>query len=586
MKHILIITLLLASLASAAFLTEPLRAEMAMASPNQLIPIQIKPVGRADIDFINTVAASMTHDQRRELAIGIFKDFAENAQRPIIDVLETLPAGSVENIKTSWIANVMTCYATPEVIRMLAVRDDVERIGMQLFSDILIEPVENREPTRDELLLANTYGIEIINAPQVWAMGYYGQGVIVSVVDTGVNYNHNDLHNNMWHDTDAGYHYGWNFAAGNGNPMDTSGHGTHCAGTVAGDGTSGTQTGVAPQATIMALKTAMTFSTEQQCWDAYEFSIEHGARVVSSSFGWPQSQNPDRQTWREALENSLAAGVTHSIAAGNEGGNPGTYGDIRTPGDVPPPWLHPDQTTIGGVAAVITVGATDSNDNIASFSSRGYSTWKFDAPWFDYPDTSPNVGLLDPDISAPGVNVVSCSHSNNSGYTTMSGTSMAAPHIAGCIALMLSANPDLTSAQIDSLLELTSVDLGSAGKDNVYGAGRVDVYQAVLAALQLVEIEEEAGGVAEYQPVFLSAVSPNPAAEAASFSVYVPSTGNVTMNVYDVAGRAVAAVQSGQLSAGSHSFVWSVPENLGNGLYFIRAVTPSGTAVTRMTLLR
>ena len=586
MKTLLFSVLLIAFSGFAGVISEPLQMEMALSAPDQLIPVLIRPVGRADIDYINSIAANMTPSQRRELAVSVLKAFATESQQPIVEALADFPEGTVSDIHQSWIVNAVGCSATPLAIRQLSLRGDVEFISLVTYQDILIDPVEVREPTPEEQRLATTWGLEKINAPDVWALGYEGEGVIVAVVDTGVNYNHNDIHNQMWHDTAAGYHNGWNFANGTGDPMDTSGHGTHTAGTVAGNGTSGTQTGVAPHSTIMALKTAMTFSTEQQCWDAYEFAVEHGASVVSSSFGWPQSQNPNRQAWREVVENSLAAGVHHAIAAGNEGGNPTTPGDIRTPGDCPPPWLHPNQTTTGGLTSVVTVGATDSNDIIASFSSVGYSTWKLDAPWFDYPDTAPAIGLIDPDISGPGVDVVSLSYSNPSGYTTMSGTSMATPHIAGCMALLLDANPNLTNAQMDSLLEMTSVDLGTAGKDNYYGAGRVDIYQAVLAALEMVGTEEASGATVDPASMVLSGVTPNPAVSHASFSLYVPVAQTVALNVYDVAGRAIASVHNGDINSGSHSFMWSIPENLANGLYFVRVSGTSGAAVSRLTLLR
>jgi len=586
MRILLILTVLLACMATAGSITEILREEIALAGNDQLIPVLIKPVGRADLNYINAVAENMTPDQRREFAVEVLKEFAGTAQQPLLAELEGFSSSSVAEIRTNWIANVISCNATPDVILQLASRDDVAWVALKTYENILIEPVDVREPSDEELRLANAWGVDKINAPDVWALGYEGQGVIVSVVDTGVNYNHLDLHNQMWHDTAAGYHYGWDFADNDADPMDQAGHGTHCAGSVASNGNAGTTCGVAPNATIMALRVGTTFSDEMDVWDAFAFSVEHGADVISTSLGWPQSQNPVRQTWREVEENVLAGGVHHSIAAGNEAGNPGTYGDIRTPGDCPPPWLHPDQTTSGGLSAVITVGATDSNDNLASFSSLGYSTWKFDAPWNDYADTSPDIGLIDPDISGPGVDIVSCSYSNPSGYTTMSGTSMATPHLAGCMALMLSANPNLTNAQMDSLLELTSVDLGAAGKDNYFGAGRVDIYQAVLGALELVGTEEETSAATDPLAAYLSGVSPNPATSYASFSLFLPSTGQVELNVFDVAGRAVAEIQSGQLASGSHSFQWSIPENLGNGIYFVRAVTPGGTAISRMTLVK
>ena len=571
---------------SAGTVTDLLQTELDGAAADQLVHILIKPSGRADLEYINSVTATMTSSQqRREFAVSVMQQFAETSQQPVLDALAGFPEGEVESIRSNWIASAVGCAATPEVIRMIAARDDVEWVALKTFPDALIAPVDERAATRDELNLANAWGVDMVNAPDVWALGYEGQGVLVSIVDTGVNYNHLDLHNQMWHDTDAGYHYGWDFADNDDDPMDTAGHGTHCAGSVGSNGNAGTLCGVAPQATLMAIRVGTSFSDEQDVWDGFEFSVVNGAQVISTSLGWPQSQNPVRQTWREAEENVLAAGVIHSIAAGNEGGNASTYGDIRTPGDCPPPWIHPDQITTGGLTATVTVGATDSDDNLAYFSSLGYSTWKFDAPWNDYPDTSPDIGLIDPDISGPGEDILSCDYSNTSGYTTKSGTSMATPHLAGCMALLLCANPDLTVAQMDSLLEVTSVDLGDPGKDNYYGAGRVDIYQAVLAAISMVEVENTADAIEGFRPV-LSGVSPNPVLTQASFSFYMPSSGDAHISIYDVSGRTVASVHSGELGAGSHMFNWNIPAGTSSGFYMVRAESPSGTSVSRMTILR
>lgn len=586
MFRYLLCLLAVAGVMSAGTITELLQTELGGASPDQLIHVLIKPAGRADLEYINSVTVTMnTAAQRREFAVSVMQQFAETAQQPVLNMLNGFPEGTVEEIHTSWIVSAVGCAATPEVIRLIAARDDVEWVALKTFPDVLITPVEERPATREELDLANAWGVDKINAPDVWALGYEGQGVLVSIVDTGVNYNHIDIHNQMWHDTAAGYHYGYDFADNDNDPMDTQGHGTHCAGSVGSNGNAGTTCGVAPQATLMGIRVGTTFSDEQDVWDGFEFSVVNGAQVISTSLGWPQNQNPVRQTWREAEENILAAGVIHSIAAGNEGGNASTYGDIRTPGDCPPPWLHPDQITIGGLTATVTVGATDNSDNLASFSSLGYSTWKFDAAWNDYPDTSPDIGLIDPDISGPGVDILSCNYSSNNGYTTMSGTSMATPHLAGCMALMICANPDLTVAQMDSLLEVTSVDLGATGKDNYFGAGRVDIYQAVLAALTMVDIDNTTGAVESFRPV-LSAVSPNPVLNQASFSLYMPGSAHADIRIYDVSGRTVASVHSGELGTGSHMFNWNIPTEVSSGFYMVRADSPWGTSVSRMTILR
>jgi serine protease AprX len=528
----------------------------------------------------------MTRDQRREFAVEVMQETAASTQQPILTAMRGLPEGSVTDLRTNWIVNAIGCYATPEAIRAIAEREDVRWVDLKTFDGGLIEPVDQRDATPGELSKANAWGVDQINAPDVWAMGYEGDGIIVSVVDTGVNYNHIDLHNQMWHDTPAGYHYGWDFDDGDGDPMDENGHGTHCAGSVASNGNGGTTCGVAPLTTIMALRVGTSFSDEQDVWDAFEFSLENGADVITTSLGWPQSQSPDRQSWRESEENVLAAGVHHAIAAGNESGNPGDWGDIRTPGDCPPPWLHPDQTTSGGLTACITVGATDDADNLASFSSLGYSTWMYDAPWNDYPDTSPDIGLIDPDICGPGVDILSCSYSNISGYTTMSGTSMATPHLAGCMSLMLCANPELTNAQMDSLLEVTALDLGAAGKDNYYGAGRVDIYEAVLGALELVEVAGGTGAAVDRPGLQLSRVTPNPVRGSALITLYSGAETHGTVSVYDLAGRSIATVHSGEVPRGSNSFSWTVPGGVSNGVYFIKATTPFGQTTQRMTVLR
>lgn len=582
MKPFLILFLIAGTLFSGTIFPG-LQQEMRTSDNSDLLSVLIKPVGSVDTDYIAAATQGMTRDERREFAAQVMKDRSAEAQAGILLELSTFGSESVQDIHPFWIVNAISVSLSTEVIEQIVIRDDVLYIRLMSTTNALIEPVEIHPTTHDELTDGIAWGVSQIGAPDVWALGYYGSGVLVSIVDTGVNYNHQDLHNNMWHDTDAGFHYGWDFENNDGDPMDNHGHGSHCAGSVAGDGTAGTETGVAPGATIMALRVANSFGAEAQLWDAFQFSIDYGADVISTSMGWPQSQSPDRQSWRESEENVLAAGICHSIAAGNEGGNPSTYGDIRTPGDCPPPWLHPDQTTTGGLSAVVTVGATDSNDNIASFSSVGYSTWKFDAPWYDYIDTAPDIGLIDPDISGPGVNIVSC-NLTATGYTTMSGTSMATPHLAGCMALVLSANPTLSPAQVDSILEVTALERGTPGKDNVYGSGRVQAYEAVVAALS-VPIAGGSGG-ASAPELLIAPAGPNPVFSSLMFDLYTGTSTEIKISIYDLGGRVIDVVQSGEFAGGNHSFTWGIPDNMGCGIYFLRAETPQETATMRFTVLK
>ncbi|OPL17865.1 MAG: hypothetical protein AVO35_08280 [Candidatus Aegiribacteria sp. MLS_C] len=583
MKYVSIV-LIAASAAMSGVISPGLIEAMESSDHTELHYVLIKPEGTVDTDYIARATQGMTRDERREFAAQVMKDRAASAQEGILAQLGQYGGDMVRDVRPLWIVNAVGARLSSDVIREIAMRDDVLFVRPVNVSSALIEPVDVRPATMEEGSRDIAWGVSKIGADDVWALGYDGSGVLVSVVDTGVNYNHLDLHNNMWHDTPAGYHYGWDFDDDDGDPMDTYGHGTHCAGSVAGDGTAGTQTGVAPGATIMALRVGVSFSDELDVWEAFQFSIDFEADVISTSLGWPQSASPDRATWRESEQNILAAGICHSIAAGNESGDPYSWGDIRTPGDCPPPWLHPEQTTSGGLSAVVTVGATDSNDNIAYFSSVGYSTWMYDSPWFDYPDASPDIGLIDPDISGPGVDIVSCNYSNPSGYTTMSGTSMATPHLAGVMALVLQANPSLSPAQVDSIIEVTALDLGDTGKDNIFGSGRVQALEAVQAALEV----PVAGGTQQGGPggLLLARAGENPARTSVMFDLYTGSAVPVEISVYDITGRITGTVHAGPLSSGSHSFTWGVPEGMGNGVYFLVASSTEGSAVLRFTILR
>lgn len=461
--------------------TEDLIQKMEMMGDEDLIEINIRLTEQFPLDQLYPSVVILDKETRRQVVINELKNFTHEQQKSLVSYLN-LQAQSNKAVilHEFWIANVINCKANKEVIAELSVRNDVARIDWD-EARVLVEnhsvpaPPGIAGPGNREI----TYNVLKVNADDVWALGFYGEDVIVSVIDTGVNYNHADLQDHMWEDPDYPNH-GYDFHNNDNNPMDDHGHGTHCAGTVAGDGTAGSQTGMAPEATVMALKVLDSGGSGQESsvWEAIEFTVEHGADIISMSLGWSHSWNPDRPTWRTTLDNALAAGVVASIAAGNEGGSPSSPDDVRTPGDCPPPWLNPDQTLTGGLSAVVCVGATDQSDNLAYFSSIGPVTWENIDPFNDYP-FNPEMGLLRPDVSAPGVDVKSCNAFNVNGYTTMSGTSMATPGVAGVMALLMSKNPQLTPEEMGMSLELTSLDLGANGKDNYYGAGRVDALEAI-----------------------------------------------------------------------------------------------------------
>ncbi|MEA3265878.1 MAG: S8 family serine peptidase [Candidatus Fermentibacteria bacterium] len=424
MRQILVL-LVVAAMALAGSIDPNLAVIMANSTDTDLIPVFILAHGQVDRDWVNSATDGMNRAERQQFAVNAMKETAEVAQRGILAELNTTNS---ENILPLWMANAVYCQATRATIRTMADRADVVLIeGAADPEGGLIEPTEVRPLNAEERGKGLAWGVAKINADDAWAAGYEGQGITVAVIDTGVDYNHTDLNTNMWHDTPAGYHYGWDFFDNDDDPMDDYGHGTHCAGSVAGMGAAGTETGVAPSATIMALRIDYYGGGEPTWIQAMEFAADNGASVMSTSLGSGQGN----VSLRTANENSLTAGLYHSVAAANSGPGAST---VLSPGDGPPPWFHPDQSYHGGQSAVVTVGATNSSDVIASFSSRGPVVC-----WADYTDSSP---LIDPDISGPGVDVVSTQWTG--GYTTMSGTSMATPHLAGVAALILSANPALS----------------------------------------------------------------------------------------------------------------------------------------------
>lgn len=469
-------------------ITIALAEQMELVNENEKIRINITLAERVNTTALLAGVKHLDKETRRNHVIQSLQDFTALSQAAVLGELDMMKdQESVSKIKAYWVANVINCEATPEAIEALSSHRDI----LSIDHDELRIVFESSEGNNDPVISGNkgggkeiTWNVLKVSADEVWELGFDGEGVIVAVIDTGVNYDHYDLEDHMWESEDYPNH-GWDFFYDDDDPKDEHGHGTHCAGTVAGDGTSGSQTGVAPEAMIMACKVANASggSSEAYVWDAVEFSIENGAHVISLSMGWQHEWGTNRVVWRETFDAVLAAGMIASVAAGNEGQDQASYpipDNVRSPGDCPPPWTSPDQTLTGGNSGVVCVGSTTSSDGVSGFSSRGPSTWEDEEPYSDYA-YNPDIGLIRPDVSAPGSNIKSLQYSNNIGYTIKSGTSMAAPCNAGLIALLLSKNPALTPEQISQILEETTEVLVE-GKNNNSGAGRVNALAAIEAA--------------------------------------------------------------------------------------------------------
>jgi thermitase len=291
----------------------------------------------------------------------------------------TVTADTVEALMAD---NAVT-YAAPDYIMTISHPDE--------------QPPTSSSGRPNDPLLGRLWGLQNSNAVKVWPVTSDASSIIVGVIDTGVDYNHPDLKDNMW--TRAGKH-GYDFYDNDDDPMDEQDHGTHCAGTIAGVGNNGIGvTGVCWNAKIMALRFmgpdgSGATSDAVRCID---WGVTNGAHILCNSWGGPNT-SPELS---EAVARAESRGVLFVVAAGNTI-NSGNNNDQR-----------PSYPSSLRQSNVLSVGAIDVNDARATFS---------------------HFGRQSVDIGAPGVNILSTVRNN--GYESMSGTSMAAPHVVGAAALV------------------------------------------------------------------------------------------------------------------------------------------------------
>ncbi len=437
-------------------------------------------------DQVNIAAMDRTFEQERlslrdrhRIVVTTLQDKANTTQGDLVTHLEALKsAGRIVSYKAYWISNVIQVEATRSEIVRLANRADVLRVYFNY-------PIETVAPLGEPEVIdhgngsgldAPEQGLVAIRAPEVWSeFDVTGVGVLTSTLDTGVDGNHPALASRWAGVADSRYaghpEWAWFDPVTNTTfPQAFGSHGTHTMGTVCG-GAPGDQVGVAPGAHWIHAAVIDRVSIQRTVSDAllaFEWLIDPDGdpntnwdvpAVCSNSWrlvtghGYP----PCDETFWSHLDACEAAGTLITFSAGNEG-----FAGLGRPSD-----RATDEYRTFAVAAV---DANTQGWPIASFSSRG--------PTFCTPD---GRAAIKPDISAPGVNVRSSLPGNS--YGQFSGTSMASPHINGVVCLMREVNPDLPVDDIKQIIYDTAVDLGTEGKDNDYGYGMVDAYEAVVAAI-------------------------------------------------------------------------------------------------------
>lgn len=432
------------------------------------------------------LAATADYRLRRGALIDALRSRAERSQR---ELRAWLDAHRIAH-RDFWIANVIQARVPQAMLAELASRSELRRIDANPDIKVNLPQPEMARTAAPDQVQSITWGVAKIHAPDVWALGFTGQGVTIAGEDTGYQWDHPALksHYRGWNGSVADHNYNWHDAihdsTGNacGNnapaPCDDVGHGTHTAGTFAGDDAAGNQIGVAPGAKWIGCRN-MDHGTgtparyiECMQWLLAPTNLagnspepDAAPDVISNSWSCPEAAPPKGEgcTPADIIEtaerNLVNAGILFVAAAQNSGPGCSTIFD--------PPGIYDES---------FVVGATDSNDALANFSSRG-----------------PVAGstLKRPDVSAPGVAVYSSVPPDT--YATLNGTSMATPHVAGVAALLMSAYPKLKGkpATVEDILRASATHAvtdpvtqscgGTSMTDwpnNMVGSGRVDALAA------------------------------------------------------------------------------------------------------------
>ena len=428
-------------------------------------------------------AVLMTKTEKGSFVYEALRDKSKATQTPI---LQWLRERGIEH-RSFYIVNAILVKGGREIAESLAARSDVARVeGNPRIKNVLPQPEAIAEETlpaqRPETIEP---GIAYTHAPDVWALGFRGQGITVAGADTGIRWTHNALkpHYRGWNGVDPDHNYNWHDAihdsvgnpCGNDSPFpcDDNGHGTHTIGTATGDDGTGNQIGMAPGAKWIGCRNmdqgTGTPARYIECmeWFLAPYPIGGGQGdplkapdITSNSWVCPPSEGCSANTLQAAVEAQAAAGIMMVAGAGNDGPNCSTV--------MYPPAIYAASYTVG---ALIT-----GTDNVASFSSRG-------------PVTVDASNRIKPDITAPGTNIRSSSNASDNSYISLSGTSMATPHIAGAMALLWSARPDLSRDISNSRTVLNEAafflaykQCGTPGPpNNVVGWGRVDILAPVTS---------------------------------------------------------------------------------------------------------
>jgi len=428
---------------------------------------------------LSAAASAKTRADKGRAVVQALQSAAAHSQPAVLKLMGT--RGMPQ--QTFWIANAISTRGTRADIEALARRSDVKSLHLLKNHQVLAPASPAVAGKADEIGIEPS--LTLLHVPEVWALGFRGQGVVVGDHDIGVQWDHPALKAKYrgWDGSTASHDYNWlnafpadPFCTDTSVPCDSHGHGTHTTGTMVGDDGAGNQVGMAPDARWMACRSLLdpaagagTVPTYMTCmqWTIAPYPPGNTAAadpamapdVVNNSWGCVEACAPP--VLKDTNDAIYAAGIVQVASAGNDGD---TCSTIAFPTAV--------------YESSFTVGATNNEDVMADFSSRG-------------PVLSDGSMRIKPNVVAPGVGTLSSW--NDGAYNSISGTSMASPHVAGLVALIMSAEPRLIGrvADIRTLIERTAVPIhttqvcGGTGENdipnNIFGYGRIDALAAIVA---------------------------------------------------------------------------------------------------------
>jgi serine protease AprX len=423
--------------------------------------------------FLNDQAdLSAAYGMRDQNARGwyVFRTLREHAKRTQAPVLAQLRSHGVA-YRSFWAANVVVAEGGRALVEDLAGRSDVKAIESDDKSNWIqdtappinfdsVAALEAASPDRVSAPDAVEWGVNDVHAPALWSAGYTGQGIVVASADTGVRWTHSALKGEYrgWNGTTADHNYNWHDAVHGGGgvcgpdslqPCDDDSHGTHTTGSAVGSDGGANQIGVAPGARWIGCRNMNqgtgSPTTYTECFQFFIAPTNLSGQnadptkrphVINNSWTCPASEGCAANTLQTIVQNTEAAGIFVEASAGNSGPSCSTVSD--------PPAIY---------SSAFSTGAVDINNTLAGFSSRG-------------PVTADGSNRTKPEIVAPGVNVRSAVRTSDVAYSSLSGTSMAGPHVVGVVALLWSARPDLVRN-----IAATKQVLTSSANPSVTGGG-------------------------------------------------------------------------------------------------------------------